>query len=536
MAKTFRQSQAFLHTWSGLLLGWVLFLVFITGTMAFYREGLNRWMHPEMARIEQPLQVLDRAQSFLEKTAPDAKSWYLEMPDSNSPGSNLFWVPSDKSAGGSRRDNSAVVGATGDPMHPRASRGGEFFYRFHFDLHYMPVIWARLIVGLAAMMMLVAICSGIVTHKKIFKDFFSLRRKKGQRSWLDGHNATAVLALPFHLMITYTGLVTLMALLMPWAVVANYNDQMEIQNQLFPDAPAVEASGVRTPMLPLSTLAQKAENQLHMPVGYMNVTNPGDDNARITVTGSAKSMLDTRPPRITFDAVSGKEVWRSPEQGAAMLTAGVMVGLHAARFSGETLRMLYFLAGVAGTLMVASGLVLWTVKRREKLPDPARPHFGFRLVERLNVATIGGFSLGIVAMFWANRLLPDTMAARADWEINWLFITWGLGAFLTLPFKPKRGWISLFTLTGVGLIGLPFYNIIAGMHGLNETLADGDGMLAGIDIALLIFGLAFCALARAIARHQPQQKRKAREIRVAKAGRSTTAPAAPNVRIPEPAE
>ena len=63
--------------------------------------------------------------------------------------------------------------------------------------------------ALIALLMLVAILSGIVTHKKIFRDFFTLRRGKGQRSWLDGHNATAVLALPFHLMITYTGLVTL---------------------------------------------------------------------------------------------------------------------------------------------------------------------------------------------------------------------------------------------------------------------------------------------------------------------------------------
>ena len=52
------------------------------------------------------------------------------------------------------------------------------------------------IVGLAAMAMLVAIISGIIIHKKIFKDFFTFRPGKGQRSWLDGHNASAVLLLP----------------------------------------------------------------------------------------------------------------------------------------------------------------------------------------------------------------------------------------------------------------------------------------------------------------------------------------------------
>ncbi|MFP3787432.1 PepSY-associated TM helix domain-containing protein, partial [Burkholderia sp. SIMBA_024] len=77
-------------------------------------------------------------------------------------------------------------------------------YRLHFDLHYLPVVCARYIVRCCAMFMLVPIISGIITHKKIFKDFFTFRPGKGQRSWLDFHNASAVLALPYHAMITYT--------------------------------------------------------------------------------------------------------------------------------------------------------------------------------------------------------------------------------------------------------------------------------------------------------------------------------------------
>jgi hypothetical protein len=61
-------------------------------------------------------------------------------------------------------------------------------------------------------------------HRRIFADFFTFRRNKGQRSWLDAHNATAVLALPFHL-ITYTGLITLMFMIMPWGVQSAYRDQ-----------------------------------------------------------------------------------------------------------------------------------------------------------------------------------------------------------------------------------------------------------------------------------------------------------------------
>src|SRR3546814_9091832 len=75
------------------------------------------------------------------------------------------------------------------------------------------------------MAMLVAILSGIVTHKKILADFFLLRFGKGQRSWLDSHNASSVLFLPFILMITYTGLVSLATHYMPWGIAANYADE-----------------------------------------------------------------------------------------------------------------------------------------------------------------------------------------------------------------------------------------------------------------------------------------------------------------------
>src|SRR3546814_20356137 len=75
------------------------------------------------------------------------------------------------------------------------------------------------------MAMLIAILRGIVTQKKILADFFLLRFGKGQRSWLDAHNASSVLFLPFILMITYTGLVSLATHYMPWGIAANSADE-----------------------------------------------------------------------------------------------------------------------------------------------------------------------------------------------------------------------------------------------------------------------------------------------------------------------
>ena len=512
MSKGFRQSQSFLHTWSGMLLGWVLFLVFMTGTIAFWREGMNRWMQPELPRVEQPMRALAGAQRFLENRAPEAKSWFITLASERSTGAQIFWVPAPKDGEPprrrGRRDTQALIDANGEPAQPRETRGGEFFYRFHFDLHYMPVIWARWLVGFATMMMLVAILSGVVTHKKIFKDFFTLRRGKGQRSWLDGHNATAVLALPFHLMITYTGLVTLMALLMPWAVVANYTDEADHSSKLFPTIGEVERSGTPAPLVDLTTILRDAEARLGAPAGYIEVAAPGDAAARVTISQSSSSMLSSRTPRLAYDGATGAVVWEAPKPGGAAVTAGAMIGLHAGRFADIGLRWIYFLCGVAGTVMVASGLVMWTVKRREKLPNPARPHFGFHLVERLNVATLAGFPLGVAALFWANRLLPVGMAERAAWEIHTLFIVWGAAAIFAFCVRPRIAWTAQLGMTGLLFALLPFYNQASGLGGIATGIMRGDWLIAGVDLTLLVFAAGFLWAARRVARHVPAQRRQ----------------------------
>ncbi len=47
MNGSFRQSMAWLHTWTGLVFGWVLFAMFMTGTATYFRPEITRWMEPE---------------------------------------------------------------------------------------------------------------------------------------------------------------------------------------------------------------------------------------------------------------------------------------------------------------------------------------------------------------------------------------------------------------------------------------------------------------------------------------------------------
>lgn len=517
MSKGFRQSQATLHTWSGLLLGWVLFIIFVAGTAAYWREPLNRWMRPETPRVGRPIDALAGAQRFLAHTAPDAKTWYITLAGTDGPGTTVFWLPQpDPNAKGERRrwrDTFALIGADGVPA-ARDTRGGDFFYRFHFDLHYMPVLWARWLVGFAAMMMLVAILTGIVTHKKIFKDFFTLRREKGQRSWLDGHNATAVLGLPFHLMITYTGLVTLATMLVPWATVANYADSTKLFTALFPTAGEVIRADRPAPLVDLAALVRDGEHRLGGPIGFIEVAEPGDAAARVTMTRASRASLSTYGTRVAYDGVTGRPIWRSPPPNGAVTTYGAMIGLHAGRFGDLMMRWLYFLCGLGGTVMVASGLILWTVKRRQKLPDPLWPPLGFRIVERLNIAAIAGFPLGCSAFFLANRLLPLTTPERAEREIMMLFAAWGVAALAALGFKPVRGWSVLLAATGIGLVAVVACDLLVLHRGLVQWIAGADWPMVTVDAVLLVLATGFGWTARRVARHQPRV-RKSRPIQTA---------------------
>ena len=43
-----RQSMAWIHTWLGLLAGWILFAMFLTGTASYFRPKITQWMQPEL--------------------------------------------------------------------------------------------------------------------------------------------------------------------------------------------------------------------------------------------------------------------------------------------------------------------------------------------------------------------------------------------------------------------------------------------------------------------------------------------------------
>ncbi|MCA3188197.1 PepSY-associated TM helix domain-containing protein [Cupriavidus sp.] len=508
-----RQSMAWLHTWSGLLVCWVLFLVFCAGTASYFKDEVSIWMKPELhGSLNRKVSADDAAQraiAYLQREAPTAERWFVTLPDDRNPAISMFWLrpatPAD--AGKSNRarlETRTLDAATGEPIPgARDTRGGEFLYRLHFDLHYMPALWARWIIGFCSMFMLVAIISGVITHRRIFADFFTFRACKGQRSWLDAHNAVAVLALPFHLMITYTGLVTLLFLYMPWGIQAVYKGNEQAFNaELAARAPRVKPTNEAAPLAPVGPmLAQASAHWQGGAPHRLTIEAPNKANATVAVAREEGRQFGTTTPTVVFAGPTGElKATLGDTVAPASTTRWTMMGLHVAHFAPPLLRALFFASGLAGCLMVATGALLWAVKTRQshakRIAATGRTPFGLRLVEALNLGVIAGLPIAFGAYFWANRLLPVDLAQRQAAEIQAFFGAWAVAALLA-QWRPTRAMWRVQLWAGAALFaGLPVLNALTTSTHLGVTLFHGPVVVAGFDLTVLALGVGLGAAAR----------------------------------------
>jgi uncharacterized iron-regulated membrane protein len=497
MRQGFRQSMAWLHTWSGLVVGWVLFAVFVTGTATYYRAEISEWMRPELqagGSIESG-RAADLAADYLKAKAPDAQGWFIGLPQPEKPLIELYWWKDLVSP----MQHALLDPRTGAPTQARDTQGGDFLYRFHFELN-MPPLWGRWVVGICAMILLVALVSGIITHRRIFADFFTFRRhKSAQRGWLDAHNVTGVLALPFHLMIAYTGIVTLAPMYVPWGITAAFDGDAPrffVEAGLSPEvrAPAGKPGG----LVSLAPLVAAAQARVSEPLEHVAVYNPGDAAATIVAIFEEPKGLAHLHPQIAFDGATGAELGATGAVRPATHISTAFVGLHEAHFAGPALRALFFLCGLMGAAAIASGLVLWSVARLPKADE--RPGFGFRLVRALNVGAVAGLPVGLAAYFLANRLLPVGLAGRADIEVRIFFGAWAMIALAGLLRPHLRAWRESLGLASLLFLAIPVVSAFTtGTHPF-----DGEARFLGFDAAMLATGLllAFAAYEAGRARLQ----------------------------------
>lgn len=510
MGASFRQSMAWLHTWAGVVIGSLLFVIFWMGSLAVFDREIDRWMMPStrLAAPSAPVSLEATVRPAVERLLADGAPlwWAVALPDERMPALQLRLRHHD---GGDHRH--WLDPGTGAVLATPGSEGGSgFLYPFHFSLHLKWLDLGRWLVGLAGMAMLVLIVSGVVLHKKIIVDFFTFRPdKRLGRATLDLHNLSGVLVLPFHVLITLSGLIIFFATYFPSAIQAGYHGDRKAFNREVTGTYSRPPAKLPGALASLDAMVARAQ-QLWAQGGqagradYVRVWHPGDAASYVEVRRAVDDRIGRQQQAVYFDAGSGALLQR--EQTPPVRTVQrFLTGLHEVQFAHWPLRWLYFLAGLSGCVLIATGFLFWLESRRARHAKHGLA--GVRVVEALVVGSVTGIIIATLAFLVANRLLPAGLVwfgvERAALEMGVFYLVW-LASFAHAAGQAGAAWgQQAWAIAGLAVAAVTLNAMTTGDH-LLRTLAQGQWGVAGMDLLLLVTaGLALVAARRcAVPRRQ----------------------------------
>ncbi|MET0331087.1 MAG: PepSY-associated TM helix domain-containing protein [Dyella sp.] len=505
MKHSFAPSMPWLHTWAGLVVGWVLFVIFLSGTLACFDKELDYWMRPALHHLPAGPTSMDAATRTLRAMAPHAETLYLRPPSARDPSIHGFAFEPDQpyiDVAFNPRDGQRIPDTV----------GGTFFFTLHYNLQAGTI--GMYLVGLAGMLMLMALISGVIIHRRIFKDIFVFRPKiGGQRAWLDGHNLTGVLGLPFHLMMAYTGVAIMVAIYMFAGVQIGYRgDTLKFYEEMLGTPHPVEQHRPPSQLAALGPVVADAERRLgNEGIEYVQVEHVHDASVTLYVLAAGRDQIAGGHRTLIYNGITGAFTGETAGPAPSYRVYQFLSGLHRVQFGGTAFRWMYFLLGTAGCVMLASGMQVW-INKRNKAVAAAGLRSGYGLVRALNVGVVAGMPLASIGLLWINRLLPDALADRTSWEARGFCLVWLLAALWAwLRLRQGKPWRDLLAGTATLLVLLPVLDLITRpTSSLLASLRDGDRVLTTIDLSALVLGVAFAWLAQRCGRAQPPASKTAR--------------------------
>ena len=132
-----------------------------------------------------------------------------------------------------------------------------------------------------------------------------------------------------------------------------------------------DAAGSPARLAPLAPVIHLAEQYWgEGRIRSIDIRYPGYSNGRIVLSESIDGTVATGAGRLVFDGVTGELLHNAPSGSSpAKRVRDVFLGLHEGLFAAPAIRWLYFFSGLLGTGMVATGLIMWAVKRRQRASE-----------------------------------------------------------------------------------------------------------------------------------------------------------------------
>ncbi|MFC3117060.1 PepSY-associated TM helix domain-containing protein [Cellvibrio fontiphilus] len=540
MFSQFRLSMTWVHTWFGLVMGFVLMICFFFGALSVFDREIDRWAIPKTRFEPQPMPsfdhllkpVFEKLRAHPVDMAATAERVIGDLPHPDAmPMASLY-------AYTTHRDPVLAIGAefsipnkpknpADDHLHvhgwatidPRTGEvipddalkiGSGWFYPMHYSLNWQ---WKNIgfyVVGLAAFIMLAALVTGVIMHRKIFRELFTFRpQKRTQRSTLDLHNMTGVVALPFHFFFAFTGLIIFAAyyyLPVSGTLLKPLHDQHEILESERTGLPH-EPSGVAAPMASVDAMVTEAkrrwaERDMAGEVGYLYADHLGDQNGYVSIYRAGSDRVALVGEGIHFKASTGEVLREDPPRTAVAEINEFLTGLHLQHFEHWLLRWLYVIGGLLGCVCIATGFIFFVEKRKRQHAKTNSQ--ASRIVDAFAVTTVTGMLIATLAILVANRLLPADLAGKGSWEIRAFWGAWLLALLHAFwrsapvaraalnPAWREQCWLAAL-LAGTAVL---LNWISTGDHLFKTVFTNTYWPVAGVDLSLIVTAVLLVGAAR----------------------------------------
>jgi len=452
-----QRSAYAIHSWTGLLTGWLLFVICLTGTLVVYKYPLKALSNPGFVRVAQVERLsADDALAAFQRVHPDAKVTMLAFPG------DVYSIDqySLKAKIGDAKDKRYWVSPdSGEVREELESDFADFIQRLHANLFLGHE--GQWFVGLLGVTMAVSLIAGLWFHwPHIRRDLFHLRLGAHRRkAWSDLHKFASVWSLPFLLVISVTG---------AWL-------GLETVIHIPPgDSKPIElkGEGAGAP-LPVSQIVARARAlRPDFTPTHVNFQNYGAGGASIRVQGDLPGhrLVQRGQTMLVFNADTGAHLQTidRTEQGFGRRILSMVRPLHYGYFAPPIGEIAYLVFGFACTLVVGSGLFIWAERERRKA-HPRNPT-AVTGMERANAGVMGGLLLALAFMALLHGLARLDLTGELLAPLGNMRFLGGQNFSSAKPIAPEM-WAFLAFWLGSAIMLARINPLTAWRHSLRATAA-----------------------------------------------------------------
>ena len=509
-----------LHSWTGLTLGLFVFVVCFSGCIALFYHEMLAWEDPakRIALPDEPAPINETLTVWTNEIKGEGELEFLNLSFPN------VYEPYYAAYGHVHSENGDHIDhyarwhpLTLEPLPDREDGMARWLYDFHRDLMWPAELGGRTIgralVGVAGVILMLSIVTGVIAHTKIREELFSLRYLRSVRlKWQDTHKVLGLWGLPFYAMIAFTGaFLGIVALLAPIvAVLAFKGDQQALIDAVVGQPP--EAVGIEARMLSMDKIAEMRHPENGYAPRFVIANNWSDEGAVFDVYFAPDTELKI-VEAVSISGVTGEEV-ENPAIAVdtpANRVAAAVTPLHYGTYGGIALKGLYFVLGLALAVITALGLMMW-IERRLHGKEGKRSKSFYRGLSRLNVGVCMGIVVASAGLFVHNVLYAGAESSRLVWTGWTYFGIW----FAAIGYAFWRGdeyraTAELMAGAGLTLLAAALLNgAVTGHPVWAGFSADGHAPTAWTDIVLLAIGAAGLGLSAALPKRRAQARHKTR--------------------------